>query len=141
MLRAMLFLAVIGAFSGAASAAEIYRCTGASGEPEFSQRPCAAATLVTISPSAAPPSKGLRATERAWLAARERRQKAQRRRPSSRSASTSGQRQKQSYRCRDKRRALQGVRAKLRRGYRPGEGDRLRRRRRAYEDYLATFCP
>lgn len=140
MFRAMLLLAVVGGCSGAASAAEIYRCTGSSGEPAFSQRPCAAATIVTTTPSTSPPADGLRATERAWLAARERRHTPPRQRPPSRSAPTSGQLKKQAYRCRDKRRALQGVNAKMRRGYRPGEGDKLRRRRRAYEDYLKTFC-
>jgi hypothetical protein len=48
--------------------------------------------------------------------------------------------QRQAYRCRHKRRALEAVRAKLRHGYKPASGERLRRSRRAHEDYLSTFC-
>ena len=141
MLRPMLWLAAAGICSGAVSAAEIHRCTGPSGEPAFSHRPCAAATTLSIPPPVRPaqPARGLRASERAWLADRERRSTPEPRRTSG-AASAEGREDRQAYRCREKRRALEGVRAKLRRGYKPSQGERLRRRRRAYEDYLATFC-
>ena len=37
-------------------------------------------------------------------------------------------------------RALDAVNTKLRRGYRAHQGEKLKRRRRSYRDYLATFC-
>ena len=141
MLRAMLLLAAAGVSSGVVPAAEIHRCIGASGEPSFSHRPGAAATILSMPTSVpeAQPAQGLRASERAWLEGRERRAAPQKR-PRSRSATAGAPAKKQAYRCRNKYRALQDVKAKLRRGYRASQGDKLRRRRRAHEDYLATFC-
>ena len=141
-MRPMLLLAAAGICSGAVSAAEIHRCTGPSGEPAFSHRPCAAATTPSIPPPVrrpAQPARGLRASERAWLADRERRSTPNPRRTSA-AVSAAGREDRQAYRCREKHRALEGVRAKLRRGYKPSQREKLRRRRRAYEDYLATFC-
>ena len=145
MLRATLLLAAAGICSGGVSATEIYRCTGLSGEPLFSQRPCAAGTVVSIPSSASPsdgpnaPASGLRASESAWLAQRERRAVPSRRR-ATRSVPAEEKAERQAFRCREKRRALHAAKAKLRRGYKPSQGEKLRRRRSAYEDYLATFC-
>lgn len=43
--------------------------------------------------------------------------------------------------CWRKRRQLQAVRSKLRRGYTLKESDALHRKRDDYEDYLRHFCP
>lgn len=131
--------------AGFSARADIYRCGGDFGEPSFSQRPCAAGSTVAvqqISPSATPAS-GLRPSERAWL---EQRNRASRRggvkKSSPRRTQAAAKRvaKVQAHRCRSKRRSLDEVKAKLRRGYKAASGEKLRRRRRAYEDYLATFC-
>jgi len=139
-----LFLLLLG-FS---ARADIYRCGGDFGEPSFSQRPCAdGSTLVVqqVSPSAtAASASGLRPGERAWL---EQRKRAGRRhggvkKPNPRRTQAEARRvaKVQAHRCRSKRRSLDAVKAKLRRGYKAASGEKLRRRRSAYEDYLATFC-
>lgn len=142
MCRVMYVLIVCGLCSGIARPAEIFRCVGASGEPSYRQQPCDAATAIgSRSAPAVGPAQGLRASERAWLDERHARRR-QQTRPSNRSAARPAARHadRQAYRCRNKRRALDAVKAKLRRGYKPSQGDKLRRRRRAHEDYLSTFC-
>jgi hypothetical protein len=42
--------------------------------------------------------------------------------------------------CWNKRRQLEEVNWKLRHGYRPVEGVKLRRRRQSYEDYIGRYC-
>lgn len=136
-------------FSAATWPADVYRCVGESGEPAFSQRPCGSTTAAISQsrPQSAPASPGLRASEKAWLAERQAKQRAaSRSRPSGRHKAKRGRSKtardaaKQAYRCRQKRRALDAVKSKLRRGYKPGQGSKLRRRRRGHEDYLAAFC-
>jgi len=43
--------------------------------------------------------------------------------------------------CWNKRKRLDAVKAKLRRGYKPSQGEGLRRQRNNYEEYLEKFCP
>jgi hypothetical protein len=126
--------------------AEVYRCAGEFGEPSFSQRPCRGGSTVVTGTGTAKvaPGPGLRPAERAWLAERERTQRrytANKRRPRPDHATIKRKAKTQAHRCRSKRRSLDEVRARLRRGYKPAQGEKLRRRRRAHEDYLATFCP
>lgn len=143
-------LAAAATGSAAASPDRVYRCVGESGEPAFSQRPCsaAAAPVVTLPQRASPTGSGLRASEKAWLAQRRSGREAGGRAASgSRDAARRGRgsdsqkASEQAYRCRQKRRALDAVKATLRRGYKPAQGEKLRRRRRSHEDYLAAFCP
>lgn len=127
--------------SATTSATQIFRCVGEQGEIEYRQLACDAAEPVVIGgrpgTSAA---TGLRDSERAWLDARTRARtavaKTGRRPATGRPRSVS-----QDYRCQRKRRQLDALNADMRRGYRAGRGAKLRRRRRAYEDYLAAFCP
>lgn len=127
------------------AAAEVYRCAGEFGEPFFSQRPCRGGATVVIhtGPADVAPGPGLRPSERAWLAERELaqgRNSTAKRRVRRDQAAIKRKAKTQAHRCRSKRRSLDEVRARLRRGYQPAQGEKLRRRRRAYEDYLATFC-
>jgi hypothetical protein len=137
------FILLIALMAGASSAADVYRCSGESGEVSFSQFPCAAASTIVIRESREPDSfaGGLRASERAWLRAREQKRSAPRRQTRETAEKRAEARVKQAYRCRRKRAELDAVGAKMRRGYKPAQGEKLRRRRRAYEDYLAAFCP
>lgn len=132
--------------TGSMAESAVYRCDGDFGEPSFRQRPCGddstvAAPQVQTAPGA---GTGIRASEQAWLRQRERdsrRLRGKKRRTGVSQAAGAQAARKQAYRCRKRRAALDGVRAKLRRGYKPAQGEKLRRRRRAHEDYLATFCP
>jgi hypothetical protein len=127
-----------------AAAADIYRCTGTHGEPSFSHTPCANGTRVTQlhSPPTTTRGSGLRPDERAWLQARAREKRRVQHKARPRGGATASRRDtdRQAYRCLRKRRALDAVKANLRRGYKPAQGEKLRRRRRAHEDYLDEFC-
>jgi hypothetical protein len=143
-MRASGYLVLFMLLPGLASPAEIFRCQGASGEPEFRQRPCGESTMPLPLPRDAPPATGLRASERAWLAAREQgpRRDVQKPRRAGRSEARDAQSAaRRDYQCRRRQRQLEEVRADLRRGYAPARGERLRRRQRAHEDYLSAFCP
>ena len=129
----------------ASSGAEIYRCVGEFGEVMYSQLPCNAAITIAVPvpESASTPSSavGLRASERAWLRARAQGRSASRRPARETSTLRETAKARQAYQCRRKRAGLDAVRAKMRRGYKPAQGETLRRRRRAHEDYLEVFCP
>lgn len=123
----------------------IYRCDGDFGEPSVRQWPCGDDSAVASGQTATATGGGvgLRASEQAWLKQRERDSRGLRGkqgRSSSSPAAAERAARKQAYNCRKKRRSLDEVRARLRRGYKPASGEKLRRRRRAHEDYLATFC-
>ncbi|MCB1800096.1 MAG: DUF4124 domain-containing protein [Gammaproteobacteria bacterium] len=125
-------------FSIAAQAGSIHRCVGEHGEVAYSHQPCGTPIDTRIAPVRGEvEGAGLRPGEKALL------RQLSRRAPDSRPARRAARRQdtaKKEYACRQKQRALDAVRATLRRGYKPGRGEKLRRRRRAYEDYLSTFC-
>jgi hypothetical protein len=123
--------------------ADIYQCEGADGEPSFSQSPCGSFTRLIPAQDDRPrrAAVGIRDSERAWLESRNQVD----RRPAKRKASTTSgnaaaRKRKAAHACRSKRQSLAAVRAELRRGYKPARGEKLRRRRASYEDYLATFC-
>lgn len=48
--------------------------------------------------------------------------------------------EKRREKCWKKRKGLEGINWKLRRGYSPVEGIKLRRKRDTYEDYIREFC-
>jgi hypothetical protein len=143
MLRLQTLL-LLCALASAGRGAEIYRCTGNDGEPLYTQIPCDASTRVARPPEAGlGPATGIRASERAWLEARERagrRDAGPTRRSRASGATAPAGPARHGYACREKQRALDAVQARLRRGYKPAQGERLRRRRASYEDYIAVFC-
>lgn len=47
---------------------------------------------------------------------------------------------RQEEKCWNKRQLLEEVNWKLKRGYKPATGVKLRRKRRVYEDYIGRFC-
>jgi hypothetical protein len=131
--------------SGLPVCADVYRCSGSSGEPSFSQRPCGSDSTIVVTERVARSGQaaGLRPGERAWLEERARLAGKGRRTGTRKPVSSDRAKRKsqdQAYRCRKKRRDLDSVNARLRRGYKPAQGEGLRRRRAAYEDYLNAFC-
>jgi hypothetical protein len=137
----VVFLAVSLAAGGLA--ADVYRCTGSDGETMFSQSPCGGSGVASVihpAPSAGAAS-GLRAAELDWLARREReRERARagerRAKPSARAADSNADRRD----CERRRMALDDINARLRRGYRPAQGERLKQRRRMLEQYIDRVC-
>ncbi len=130
----MLILCGLCTASSVAPAA-VYRCDGPAG-PAFQDMPCAAGPLPVVDGAVRSSTSGLRESERRWL-----RQRAGRK---SRSVETVRRHVRddraQQRRCWKRRVALEKVKARLRHGYRPSQGERLRRQRRNGEDYLSRFC-
>lgn len=132
----------LGLWSAAGvSAADVYRCTGPAGEPLFSHSPCGGAGSMPVFRRGASDtaSSGLRAAELDWLAGRARdragageRHAGSDRKPATRKADKND--------CARRRMSLDDINARLRRGYKPSQGERLKQRRRALEDYIATVC-
>lgn len=140
MLRDLPFCLVCLLLAAAAGAdTTVYRCVGPDGEPMFSQQACPGTLLELAAPEAPARAAGLRDSERAWLQAREREIRRDGRR-APKAAADPRQAKRAVHQCQSKRRALDQVNADLRRGYKPAQGERLRRRRQAYEEYLAAFC-
>lgn len=128
------FLPLLWCLSAAASAA-IYRCDG--DPPVFQDSPCGS---TAISAAGSTPGAGVRDAEQAWLQQRARQRLAGRAaKATGRAAGRRGD-DRQEQQCWKKRQRLDQVRARLRRGYKPAQGDRLRRQRKAYQDYLFRYC-
>lgn len=127
--------------SSMATQADIHRCEGSEGEPSFSRTPCGsqAATSVASEQRVSAKAGGLRAGETAWLESRQRDRRQAGAKPVPRAKPKQSD-DRQAYRCLRERRKLDAVKADLRRGYRPAQGEKLRRRRQAHEDYLAAHC-
>ncbi len=127
--------------TGAAGAQDttVYRCTGENGSVELSQFPCPTGmrneeiTVTDRETGWVPPSPESVAEKKPSPG-------------SKRSGSGQTQAQKaaadarRADKCWDKRRLLDEVNWKLRHGYRPVEGIKLRRKRQSYEDYLDRYC-
>ena len=118
-----------------ATAQTIYRCPDAEGTVLFQSLPCSGGSSIVLGAPAArwtPPDRA----ELDMIDTLERSQPVQRSR-----ATSPARAQVETKACFNKRKALERVSAKLRRGYRASEGASLRNRRDDYEEYLARFCP
>jgi hypothetical protein len=118
------------------ASAAVYRCDG--DPPRFQDAPCGSTGVASVVPAAGGGS-GLRRSERNWLRTREAARQAAKPKRSQR-RSGSGKVAQQEQRCWRKRQQLERVKAKLRRGYKPAQGERLRRSRKQYEEYLFRYC-
>lgn len=141
MRQPTLLLCLLLCHATAPMAAEVFRCAGDAGEVSFQSWPCDQSSRAPLAfTPAEPQGDGLRPSERAWLRQRDAAasgaagRKPRSERPRAKDAA------RQDYQCRRRREQLEAVNSELRRGYKPARGERLRRRRRAYEDYLTTFC-
>jgi Domain of unknown function (DUF4124) len=117
-----------------AGATTVYRCVDARGRVELRQRPCTQGEQQTLQVEDRPvgwvprplhlPPLPHRRTEPARAARR----------------GGSATRDTKAERCFKTRQRLEAVSRQLRAGYRPAAGERLKARRRQYEDYLDRFC-
>jgi len=122
------------------AAAQVYRCEG--DPPVYQDLPCDAGGRA-LAPTISSVGDGVRASERAWLKQRERVHRQQRKARTAAQARAAKQQregERQQQRCWKKRRQLEDVKARLRRGYKSASGDALRRKRQGYEDYLFRYC-
>lgn len=119
-------------------AAQVYRCPGVDGVPVFQHWACDnngdVLDILNQRPAA---GVGLRASEKAWLKARESR-------PAVRSSNANKRTRKQSksqqQRCWKHRQQLQDVRRQLRAGYKATEGPGLKQKRERHRQYLENYC-
>jgi len=115
----------------------VYRCTGADGSIELSQFPCPAGTRereLTVEDRQTgwtPPSGEPHAPPKATK---------DRRHAKKPPAKDNAAAARRADKCWKKRRQLEEDNWKLRHGYRPVEGVKLRRRRQTYEDYIDRYC-
>ncbi len=122
-------------------AAQIYRCQQADGSISYQQQACSGTGEQVETGDAQTAWAGLRPGEKALYEGYRRRD---RERLARRKAARKVARGKSSADvrvCFAKRQKLDDVNARLRRGYKAGQGEKLRRRRDNYEAYLRRFCP
>lgn len=117
--------------------AAIHKCITEQGTV-YQDRSCDGGTSVVANDGGYSNGSGLRASERRWL--RERAEKSTRKPVAAKRRVSRTDNKAQLRRCWERKTRLEGVRARLRRGYKPSQGDKLRRQRRNHEDYLARFC-
>jgi hypothetical protein len=135
-LALMLASAAFGPLPGSPcrAADSIYRCTAPDGSIELRQYPCHGrdrAEKIELGPD----NHGWEAPPEVKRPAR----KTTKRKTRSPAARARAERQ-QEERCWTKRQQLEKVRYRLRSGYKAGQGQKLRRQRDEYADYIRRFC-
>lgn len=120
-------------FAASAASADIFVCDG--DPPVYQDVPCGSSAISSGEASA---GAGVRESERRWLESRRQSGSAVATQPAASDGAAADRRQQQQ--CWKTRQRLDEVRAKLRRGYKPAQGERLRRQRRRHEDYLFRYC-
>ena len=137
--RAFAAIIILFITSASAFAAErIFRCVGADGGISFQRTQCAAEGAPIVVDSVQGGWTSLREGEKSLLKSyRERdarlRQRSRKAARKTRSGETTA--------CWNKRKRLDAIQARLRRGYKPSQGESLRRKRDNYAEYLKKFCP
>lgn len=131
-----LLLLVAGSLSADTS---VYRCDTPDGVIEFSQLPCAEGAneqeifIQDRKTGWVPNDTPSRRTTKKTGKPRNRKRK-----PAG--ADRAAAQARREERCWKKRQLLEGVNRKLRRGYKAGQGVKLRDRRRDFEAYIRKFC-
>ena len=139
MERISLFVLLLSV-AGFTSAMEVYRCAAPEGNVSFQQSPCEGPGIRVETGEVQTPWTALRSGERQLYQGyrrRDRERTAARRSVSRRPARRE---ERGSVTCYNKSYQLGMVRARLRAGYRPEQGESLRRRRDYLEGYLRRFC-
>ena len=121
-------------------AARIYRCPQADGGISFQQQACAAEGQLIETGEAQAVWSALRPDEkRLYEKYRQRDRERQLRKRQAR-RQTARMEKADERACLLKSQRLDSVKARLRRGYKAGQGEALRRKRDQYEEYLRRFC-
>ena len=140
-MRAFTCLAISAVFlvlpcSAASARANVYRCILPGGQVSYQQFPCQSDDTPIRLKDQRNGWSPLRPGERALLESYRKKAAERRRKPAAARKKTP----KDSTACWNRRKQLQAVRTKLRRGYTLNESDKLHRKRNDYEDYLRQFC-
>ena len=135
-MRISLVMSVVLGVSAGPSQAAVYRCVTQGGQVSYQQIPCDASSEPLVLREQRYGGTALRAGEKALLKGYAQSAAGERR-------SRDGGLEKPAgpdRGCWRKREQLASVREELRRGYRVGKGDALRRKRDSYQEYLRLFC-
>lgn len=124
--------------ASAFAAEQVFRCVEADGGISFQRTQCAAEGQAIVVDSVQGGWTSLRAGEKSLLKSYRERDTSLRQRSRKAAGKTkSGE----TTACWNKRKRLDAIQAKLRRGYKPSQGESLRRKRDNYAEYLEKFCP
>ncbi|BAO43187.1 DUF4124 domain-containing protein [Thiolapillus brandeum] len=134
-----LILSVI-LMTGAAAAAEVYRCAQPDGGISFQQQACPYQGQRIETGEAQSAWAPLRSGEKTLYQDYRKRDRQRLAHRHNVRVRDSRQQQADARVCLTKRQQLESVSAELRRGYKAGRGEKLRRRRDNYEEYLRRFC-
>lgn len=127
---------LVAPFSAACARAKVYRCMLPGGQVSYQQFPCHSDDTPIKLKDRRSGWSPLRPGERALLDSyRKEAAERHRKRPAAQKKAP-----KESPACWKRRKQLEAVRAKLRRGYTLDESDKLHRKRSNYADYLRQFC-
>ena len=127
---------LVGPFSAASARADVYRCVLSGGHVSYQQFPCHYKDTPMQLKDRLSGWSALRPGEQALLDGYRKEGAERRRKPAGSQKKVS----KETKSCWNKRKQLEAVRAKMRRGYKLDESDALRRKRSNYADYLRQFC-
>lgn len=126
-------LILLAALLCATAQAQVYRCTVGQ-QTVYQDHPCGSANTAIATPQTT--LGGLRDTEKAWIKQNQQQRPARSHRPAKRDDTHT-----ESKACWKKHHQLKAVDAQLRQGYKPVQGEKLKRERAKYQDFLQRFCP
>ena len=131
-------LLVIVSFPNALAAEQVFRCVQPDGSSSFQQTRCAGEGESIEVGSVQSGWTSLREGEKSLLQTYRERDAARiKQRTSKKEKKTASG---ESTVCWNKRKRLDAIQARLRRGYKPSQGEGLRRKRDNYAEYLEKFC-
>jgi hypothetical protein len=119
---------------------QVYRCTTPDGKIEFRQDACSAAAdgqEVTIENRQTGWDPAKLETEQGWKDLTTPKPKPRERKVDKQDSAAKA---RQKEKCWEKRQHIEDIDWRLKRGYKPSTGNRLRHKRRLYEDYISQFC-
>lgn len=123
------------------AAESIYRCEQPDGTVSFQANECkGAGQAISVEPIGHSGWTALRTGEKQLLDGYRERDRARIQRRKEIAAARSKKDKVETPACWRKRKNLEKVKVKLRRGYKASEGESLRRKRDNYEEYLEKFC-
>ena len=121
-------------------AARVYRCSQADGGISFQQQACSAEGRLIETGEAQAVWSALRPEEKRLYESYRERDRDRRMRKRQARRRTARMEKADERGCLLKRQRLDSINARLRRGYKAGQGEPLRRKRDQYEEYLRRFC-
>jgi len=119
------------------AAEQVFRCVQADGKSSFQQTRCAGDGESFVVDTVQGGWTSLRPGEKSLLKSyreRDARLRQRTRKPASKAKPA------ETTACWSKRKRLDAIQARLRRGYKPSQGEGLRRKRDQYTEYLGKFC-